>query len=98
MTLETKTTIQLSDIETIEFKCADCGSVFVCPIEIAKTAPMACHCNPTKFWMIGGDETYRGISELLQLIRRFGTSQPETFEFCFGIKKQAAARASSDKD
>jgi hypothetical protein len=97
MTVETKTTIQLSDVDTVEFKCTACGSVYAIPIGIAQAPPMGCHCDADKHWLIGGDETYRGIMELLTLVKRFGKAQPKTFELRFGLKTSASVPASSGK-
>jgi hypothetical protein len=86
MTVETKTTIQFSDIATIEFECNDCHSKMVWPLKIAKNPPMSCSCNRDKQWMPSGGDTQHNISRLIALLQDFSASKGEPYTIRLGLK------------
>ncbi len=79
MTIETKTTIQLSDVTAVEFTCKNCGRIITWPIGAAKV-PTECDCKPPMQagWMPYGGETYAGLMRLLTLIKQWGSANNET--------------------
>src|SRR5579864_7613061 len=90
MAVETKTTIQLSDIVSVEFECQKCHSITTWPLAVAKQPQMSCACSSTR-WMSHGDEMFRGISDLLALVKRMGrASGKEPFIMRFGIQGLSA--------
>jgi hypothetical protein len=95
MTVETRTTIQLSDIANVEFECRKCGSKTVWPIGVAKSPPIKCHCEEQQ-WMVHGGDQFMSIARLLQLIQKVGEAQNEPFIMRFGLL--ASVHASSEKD
>jgi hypothetical protein len=66
MTIETKTTIQLSDITGIEFECKNCHSVTSWPIAVAHNPLTRCHCGADQ-WMPHGSALYAAITDLITL-------------------------------
>lgn len=95
MTIETKTTIQLSDIATVEFECKQCHSISAWPLKIATAPPLRCHCTDQQ-WMIGGGETYEGIKRLIGAIQRFTELTSEPFIMRFGLAP--SGHVSDEKD
>lgn len=97
MTVETKTTIQLSDFATVEFECANCHSISSWPLNVAKFPPAKCHCSQELWMPIGGD-IYRNITDLIELIKRFaGSKGKEPFILRFGLSSSVVP-VSGDKD
>jgi hypothetical protein len=90
MTVETKTTIELSDVTTVEFECNKCHSITLWPLEAAKVPPPKCYCSDQPWFTIGG-ETYEGIASLISLMKRFKEIKKEPFIMRFGIKSVSAA-------
>lgn len=95
MTIETKTTVQLSDIRTVEFECKKCHSISSWPLEIAREVPVKCHCDSEQWMAYGGDQ-YAAMARLLMLMQRFSTANNEPFVMRFGLA--ASVHASDDKD
>jgi len=95
MTIETKTTIQLNDICTVEFECKKCHSQTVWPIGIAKSPPIKCHCDEQQ-WMVHGGDQFMALSRLLQLIQRVSEAKNEPFIMRFGLS--ASFPVSDGKD
>ncbi len=89
MTVETKTTIELSDIMTVEFECKNCHAATSWPIGIAKIPPVSCACQ-SGVWMAQGGETYTAIADLIALVRRLGKADKEAFSMRFGVKGTSA--------
>ena len=90
MTVETKTTIELSDITTVEFECNKCHSITLWPLGVAKVPPPKCYCSDQQ-WLTVGGETYEGITSLISLMKRFREIKNEPFTMRFGIKSDAAS-------
>lgn len=84
MTVETKTTIQLSDLTSIEFECKDCGATTSWPMPVAKNPPTTCRCRDEQ-WMTHGGQTYRDLSNLIELIQRLGKADGEKFVMRFRV-------------
>ena len=95
MTVETKTTIQLSDIKTIEFECAKCHTVTSYPLELAKQAQGSC-ANGCGEWMPYAGDTYKSITQLIDLVKRFGNATSEPYTLRFGIKPASASGHAAD--
>lgn len=98
MTVETKTTIELSDVEAVEFECKNCHSVSKWPISIAKSPPLQCHCGSPSQWMTLGGDMHTNITHLIELMRQLGKAQNEPFAMRFTLKTSASVRVSDGKD
>ena len=96
MTVETKTTIELSDIKAIEFECKNCGRIVAWPIKAAKEPPFQCDCNTPQWMSVGGD-TYRSLMTLIDAIKRHGNAQGEPFILRL-VVAGLSGRAVSGKD
>lgn len=98
MTVETTTTIELGDIQAIEFECKNCHGIVKWPIKSFKQPPTECLCDHRKQWMSVGGDTYAAIVRLTELIRRFGAVENEPFLMKFAVSGvSASGRASGDK-
>jgi hypothetical protein len=93
MTVETKTTIQASDILTVEFECAHCHSINSWPLIVAKNPPLRCHCGHEN-WMAHGGSEYAAITELIALLHRFAQAPNTPYVMRFGL----AASVHADHD
>jgi len=97
MTIETKTTLQLSDIITVEFECAQCHAVTSWPLLVARNPPTRCRCTEQD-WMGKGSDMYSNISDLITLLQQFSKAKNGPFIMRFGINYDASlARASGSK-
>lgn len=85
MTIETKTTIQLSDVKAIEFWCKSCSRMVSYPIGSARNPPFKCECLGSPQWMGVGDNTYRDLTMLISLIQRYGQTNGEQFFLRFEV-------------
>jgi len=85
MTIETKTTIQLSDLINIEFECRACGATTSWPIGVAKNPPTSCRCRDEQWMPIGG-QVYRDISALIDLVQRLSNTDGEKFVMRLRLK------------
>ena len=98
MTIETKITIQPSDIITVEFECAKCHSITTWPLAVAKKPPIRCHCSDEQ-WMTPDGDTYRAVVDLIAQMHRFSSTKNEPFIMRFGVKYSAAlSRGATEKD
>ena len=91
MTVETKTTIQASDITSVEFECKNCGAVSVWPIKVAKNPPTMCNCSPDQRWMTIGGASYASIVDFIELIRRMAELSNEPFVMRLGLSDHVSA-------
>jgi hypothetical protein len=68
MTIETKTTIELGDIQTIEFECKKCNRVSSYPIGKIASPPTSCDCGVPHHtqWMSHGGDTFMSTSRLMR--------------------------------
>jgi hypothetical protein len=98
VTVETKTTIEPSDVSTVEFECIHCHSITSWPLAIAKNPPTSCPCEQKGQWMTVGGDTYRNIVSLIALLQQFSKTQNEPFILRFGVKNGVSDPASSDGD
>ena len=98
MTVETKTTIHLSDIATVEIECRDCHRTVITPLDKAKNPQTFCDCNG-KNWMPEGGDTYQRLRKLWSLMQQYAEANNEPFVMRFGLKPSASeAHAASEKD
>ena len=79
MTIETKTTIQLSDIKAIEFECKNCHRIALSPIAVATTPPYYCECHVPPEWMPQGGDMYQRIKNLIGLVQQLAQANNEPF-------------------
>jgi hypothetical protein len=93
MTVETKTTIQASDVVTLEFECAHCHSITSWPLTVAKNPPTRCHCGHGE-WMSYGGAEFAAISDLITLLKQFSKAPNTPYIMRFGL---AASVHASDK-
>jgi hypothetical protein len=89
MTIETKTTIQPSDITTVEFECAECHSMISWPLAVAKNPPLKCHCSDQP-WLVVGNDTHKAIVDLIALLQRFSKAEFKTFHLRLGLKDEVS--------
>ena len=95
MTIETRTTIEPSDISAIEFECTTCHARVAIPINKFKNAPLSCSsCNENeqKQWFIPGSTDYshmRALGETIQLYS--GIGKPESFVMRFHLTNDSAS-------
>jgi NAD-dependent SIR2 family protein deacetylase len=69
MTIETKGTIELKDINSFEFECVKCHSKIVLTVRGFKKLPTQCpDCDEP--WLINGSEEFFGITDLLRKVQR----------------------------
>ena len=99
MTIETKTTLQLSDITAIEFECKSCHRIVSLPLpaKSPQQVPIACDCNMSQQWMIAGGDMYRSLLTLLNQIQRIAEATNEPFSLRF-VTVGLSGRASGGKD
>ena len=69
MTVETRTTIEFSDIKSIEFECANCHTKTAVPIDKFKQPPISCHGCDSQQWFIPGS---KDLSDLMQMVGSMG--------------------------
>ncbi len=84
MTIETKTSIELSDVESIEFQCEGCGAKVVYPVQSFKGPPIRCSVCPDenqKQWLVPGNQDFSALVALGQTLQLFsGPSKPKGFK------------------
>jgi hypothetical protein len=86
MTIETKTTIQLSDLTTVEFECKNCHAIGSWPIDVAKNPPTGCPCRTDLPWMAHGGQQFAQIVDLIALVQKLGKADKELFVLRFVLK------------
>ena len=98
MTVETRTTIEFGDIETIEFECKNCHAIRAWPIDAFQAPPHDCTCGSGQWMTVGGD-TYAKIRHGMDFIRALATMTKEPFSIRLRIKNGSSlGRDSSDGD
>jgi hypothetical protein len=95
MTVETKTTIQLSDILTVEFECAHCHSVTAWPLMVAVNPPTKCYCGHMT-WMAHGSPEYVAIADLVTLLKQFSKTPNPAYIMRFGLSASVHASGKTD--
>jgi hypothetical protein len=85
MTVETKTTIQLSDIKAVEFECKNCHRVVSWPIQVVMKLPTECTCSTPQWMTIGGDMHQR-LTSLIEQIRTLAKASGEPFVIRFAVE------------
>ncbi len=69
MTIETRTTLELSDIRSVEFECANCHVKTTVPIDKFKQPPISCHGCESEQWFVPGS---KDLSDLIHMVRSMG--------------------------
>jgi hypothetical protein len=86
MTIETKGTIELKDINSFEFECVKCHSKIVLAVSTFKRLPTHCPDCDTQ-WLINAGEEYEGVGQLLRRIQRAVNVESETrYKLKLGIR------------
>jgi hypothetical protein len=94
MTIETKTTIELSDVLNVEFECKNCHAVGIWPINNMKNPPVSCPCQPGQQWMVHGSNEHSEILQLIELMRRYAKAENRQFVMRFGLSALGHASVS----
>jgi hypothetical protein len=82
MTIETRTTVELSDINAVEFECRKCGTKTVRKIDGNYVTPVACD-NCKEQWFLGlGPES----GELGHFIERIGYYSGKGFPYLLRLQ------------
>src|ERR1700733_2218206 len=81
MTVETHTTIDLNDVQAIEFECGNCHAKIAIPVANLKHPQITCmYCQDGKQWIIPGSRDY---ADLITFFRAFqwlaGEGRPKEF-------------------
>jgi len=97
MTVETKSTIEFGDIQTIEFECKNCHFVRSWPIDAFQAPPHECACD-SGLWMALGGDTYSKIKHAVSFIHALKAMTKEPFSIRLGIKNGSLAHVSGEKD
>jgi hypothetical protein len=88
MTIETRTTVEPRDIQTVEFECKKCNKVSSWPIGKITQPPTSCECGVphSTHWMSPGGDTFTSITHLLDAIKRLAAAEAgEHFRIRFGV-------------
>lgn len=96
MTIETRTSIELSDITALEFECKDCHTRIMFPVAGFKDPPIYCSVcfeKSKKQWMVLGNQDFRDIHTLGHIIQLFsGMNKPDGFVMRLHITNPFASR------
>jgi DNA replicative helicase MCM subunit Mcm2 (Cdc46/Mcm family) len=83
MTVETRTSIEPSDVTAIEFECRICGTKIVLPIKSFDSPPISCSAckqHDRKQWLIPGSQDFADLNVLVHTVRVFSnTAKPNGF-------------------
>lgn len=86
MTIETKTTIEWKDLNSVEFECGQCHTKTVYQLEKFTEPPFFCNvCEPNNQFLIHGSQDYADLVKLIRTIKRFSQANPEKFVMRFGV-------------
>jgi hypothetical protein len=93
MTIETKTTIEMRDIKTVEFECGTCHTKLVYDIDKFTSPMMFCNvCQPTKTLVADRSTEFQDIRHLIHLINRFAQLDPALFRMRFDVTGLSVSR------
>ena len=93
MTIETRTTIELRDIQAVEMECATCHTKVVHSIEKFNQPMMVCYtCQPNKQLIVERSSDHREIVQLVQIINRLSALKDAPFIMRFDITDSSASR------
>jgi hypothetical protein len=96
MTIETRTTVELSDIRHVEFECLTCHAKYVYPIDKFAYPPFVCGvCQPPKLLIAERGKECEDIKQLIYLINRF-FENPEGYAMRFDISTAGIDRTRVD--
>ena len=80
MVSHARTTIDLTDIKSIEIECDSCHTKLLLDLQQVKSMPTRCpNENCKKQWLIDGSQNVADWSELFTLMRKFSTAKSEPF-------------------
>ncbi len=96
MMAETRTSIQLSDIQTVEFECKKCRTVTAWPLGLQRPPLVQCASCDAGQWMHYGGEMFVALSKLLDSMRRFSGAGEEAFIMRFGLSSSVRADGGED--
>ena len=72
MTIETRTTIQIPDIKSIEFECNKCHTKTAYTVDQYKFPLTRCTtCDDSEQWLIAGGTEWEDLKRLGDVVRRF---------------------------
>lgn len=71
MTVETRTTIELKDVEAVEFGCSKCGNRIIRQLTETPRVPMACD-NCGEAWFSGTGPENGQLGDFLRRLHRYG--------------------------
>src|SRR6266446_1364638 len=97
MTIETTTTVQLSDIKAIGFECSSCHAKTVQPIERFEHLPARCPICDSGQWLIHGDQDEQNLKAMLRAMQRFANWKNPHFSISFTLKNGAVSREADDR-
>jgi DNA replicative helicase MCM subunit Mcm2 (Cdc46/Mcm family) len=97
MTIETRTTLELGDIQAIEFECGSCHTKIVFPIGQFKDPPTRCSACGERSgqWLVHGNADFSEIKNLVFIIQSISTRKQEKFAMRFQITNFSASREAS---
>jgi hypothetical protein len=73
MTVETRRTIELTDIDAIEYECRKCGATTVRLLDESHRIPVACG-NCATVWTIETSQEHMDLMRFVSLLRYFPKS------------------------
>lgn len=93
MVIETKTTLELSDVMAIEFECEVCHTRTALSIANFKNPPMHCpFCQDSPQWFIAGNRDYTDVVALGRVIQWFSSAEkPKGFIMRLHIMNPSAS-------
>jgi hypothetical protein len=92
MTIETRTTVQLSDIKAIEFECAKCHAKSIFQIGKFDNPPLNCGACGGEPWFVANTPDRSDIAKLAQIITRFSGQPSSGFAMRLEVRGVSASR------
>ena len=85
MTIETRSSIQLSDLVAFEVECSQCHTKTIRKLAGIFEVPIKCG-NCGMLWMVAGGQEHNGLRQLLESLHFYCTQQPnKTFALRFEV-------------
>jgi hypothetical protein len=86
MTISTKTTLDVSDIQAIEFECMSCHSKVTMPVNTFGGPPISCMtCESREQWFIPGSQDHANVVQLGRIFRDCAKNDKKRFAMRFEI-------------
>lgn len=93
MTAKTVTSIEPTDIQSIEFECTGCHSILNIPLKVFSDPPTKCRvCSSQEQWLIPGSADHSDFINLSHAIKRIAESQQKVFRVRLQISDVSASR------